>query len=324
MSFGVYDNSAENEKAIARFNDAKRTGMVRPHQKDEKMNGSIKAYLDRLSGPKRFSEGQLTRNQGVNQCKWMAGGDAVIGPNGTPCGYGIQLPQEMSGLVDATNLKKNDVVLFKVNLIIPAGEKLTEQNVSRRQELTKKIVGNRDLWNQIDYIESMAQYYYFTEGQIEGLIEEVYPNSSLLGNEGIIYRVIPMSTRLSKDAQEAFATDSQNGARDMLRSNTEIKNVGLLNKNVTDNYIPMKIGKLPIVYWLGVYNDMKTAQVVVTTNYTTYKQLEENLYTQSERVMLGSFPVTEVTHQKHRTLKAPTTSSSTRPRQTRSLTNGIQ
>jgi hypothetical protein len=308
MSLGVFDNSSENEKAIERFKDAKRTGMVRPHQKSSDAKGSIKAYLDKLSGPKRFSEGHLTRNQGVNQCRFGAGGDIVIGPNSIPCGYGVLLPQEMSGLVEATNLRKNDAVLFKVNLILPTVP-ANSDTVGMLKDFSA-YNQKAGLWNQIEHVEKMAQYFYFTEGQVEGVVEEAHPNSSLLGGEGIVYKVIPTSTRLSKDAQDSFSTDPQNGARDALRGNTGITTVGVLNKHVIENYIPLKIGKLPIVYWVGVYNDMQTAQVVVTTNYVTYKQLEENLYTQAARVILGAYPVTELTHEKSRIVK----SSSSRTR----------
>lgn len=304
--FGVVDNSGENEKAIERFKDAKRTGMIRPHQYvgDAKTPDSIKAYLDKLSGPRRFSEGQITRNQGVNQCRFGSGGMTVMGPNGTPCGYGIQVPAEMSGLVDATNYKKNDVIVFKVNLIIPAGIPVTANNIGGYKKVaeTGRELG---MWDQISQIESLGDDFYFTEGGIEGVIEEVYPNSALLGGEGVVYKVIPMATRLTKDAQEDFTKpmDDQKDARDSLMKNTDIRNVGLLNKHVVENYIPLKIGKLPIVYWVGVYNDLQTAQVVVTTSYVTYKQLEENLYTQSERVILGAYPLTEIILQKHRTFK---------------------
>jgi hypothetical protein len=310
MSFGMYDNSEENNRAIERFKDAKRTGSIRPIQvsADGKMtHKSIQAYLKTLSDPRRFSEGQL-RNQGVNQCRFGAGGNMVIGPNDVPCGYGVLLPQEMSGLVEATSLRKNDAILFKVNLILPAHDKFDDANFqAKAQELADK-----KLWDQLAKVEEQAADFYFTEGQVEGVIEEAYPNSSLLGGEGIVYKVIPTFSRLSEDARQNFNISDKDKDPALKKLTSQIPNVAQLNKHVVENYIPLKIGRLPIVYWVGVYNDMKTAQAVVTTNYVTYKQLEEHLYTQAARVILGAYPVTELTHDKSRSAKPSSSSSRTR------------
>lgn len=281
----------ENERAIAKTKKMVQTGVLRIDLFDEKKGyqSGVTDHLKALNGQWGRSVHGSKRNEGVNQCRFGAAGPQQNGVDGSgiACGYGIRLPVELPGLADFANLKTADVVSIVANVIVPKNPEGTSGYFE-----SKGAARNDEYWNHLDAVRAMAANFFFAEVVIEGVIKEVHANSTLLQGEGKVFRVVPVSTRLTADTRKRF---------------TETKRIGsiaapdALERHILDNYTPLKIGRMNLVYWVGVYTDMQTAQVVVTTERTTYAQLEENLAVRRNEVILGSYPVSEINHLKHRT-----------------------
>jgi hypothetical protein len=106
---------------------------------------------------------------------------------------------------------------------------------------------------------------------IRGRIAEVKKNSPVMDGSGILYSVIP------------FGVFNPNG--------THAPAV------IKEDFLPIRIGSLPLTYWVGIYFNMQHAKVIITTRIMTMNDLENHMR-QAEEVaditVLSEYQVTQV------------------------------
>jgi hypothetical protein len=310
-----------NDAYMQLWLDRKRTGMIKPNVKlDNDLTGQ--KQLSQLMADFRtrssIETGMLGRNQHVSQCRFGGAGNVSVDTAGNVCGFGLTPPQEISGLIGMDKLTQNDFITFNMSLVVPVTEKVDLRQRKRKHGDTKELDGTKvtgigigtdektefsKYETQFDLLDDQADQFYFIEGQIDGVIKKTYPSADVLSGEGVLYEVVPVASRLSKETKEDWSQNkdtTQQQARDKVRQT--FGNLQTFEKHITNQYIPLKIGRIPLRYWVAVYNDMKTAQAILTSQYVDYEKLKEGLFagTSSGIVSLASYPVTEVTHQKGR------------------------
>lgn len=84
-----------------------------------------------------------------------------------------------------------------------------------------------------------------------GEIQFVHPKDPLLNGEGVLYKLIP---------KQVVVTPPE------------------FQKYVVENFVPdSKYLGVPIVYWLGVYDDLMSATIFVTSAYKTLQQIVDDI-----------------------------------------------
>jgi hypothetical protein len=312
----------DQEPYIQLWLDRKKTGMIQPNKSTLTPDLAGQTQLGELMANFRkrtaIETGMLGRNQHVNQCRFGGAGNVSIDSANNVCGYGLTPPQEIAGLIGMDKLSQNDFITFNVSLVVPTKDaiELKKRKQARAKPKDPLVDGEEekleeevdmkfeDFETQFDFLADQHEKFYFIEGQVDGVIKKTYPSADVLSGEGVLYEVIPVASRLSKATQDDWngmvKDDSQNTARDAAK--LTFGTLKAFEKNITSQYIPLKIGRIPLRFWVAVYNDMKTAQAILTTQYVDYEKLKEGLFagTSSGIVSLASYPVTEVTHQKGR------------------------
>lgn len=196
------------------------------------------------------------------QCRFGAEGQQV-NRDGYTCGLGLTPPHEIVGLVGKDDLKVGDNITLRVYVVIPVGSNLE----------------------------------YYVEALVDGTIKKVHKKATVLLEQGVVYEVYPTNVSLSPEARQEYVTPSSSEqARKLLDDIKGYQTFAELSRSVQSDYLPLKIGSLPLTYWVGIYSDMKAARVVVTSRPTDYAQLERSILSggASKALVLASYPVMEI------------------------------
>lgn len=148
-------------------------------------------------------------------------------------------------VVQATEEKKKDDKKSEVKTT----EKKTEVKTDKRPEPPKKDDDGPCFVKDVD--GNTFRKHDCIEVFLIGEIQFVHPKDPLLNGEGVLYKLIP---------KQVVVTPPE------------------FQKYVVENFVPdSKYLGVPIVYWLGVYDDLMSATIFVTSAYKTLQQIVDDI-----------------------------------------------
>jgi hypothetical protein len=151
---------------------------------------------------------------------------------------------------------------------------------------------------------------------VDGVIEDTKPRAAVLKGEGVLYRVIPVRSMISPRTRKRFNENEQyrqaiteftGRLLEKLHPDGDWKQITdplrHLDQLIAQTYVPLKVDGVPLVYWLGLFNDLQSAKAYVTAATVNYQTLEDIMDRRDpKKQILGVFEVVQIDYD-HRAQK---------------------